>query len=68
MFIQSMSLRDVAAAHVDMASRASATPMQMFLVTPETCEESPSGRIWGSAISKRPTAIGNRERMLSIIR
>ena len=68
MFIQSMSLRDVAAAHVDMASRARATPMQMFLATPETCEESSSGRMWGSAIRMSPTAMGKRERMLRIIR
>ena len=39
MDIQSMSLRDVAAAHVDIASSASATPMQMFLDTFLTCAE-----------------------------
>ena len=39
MDIQSMSLRDVAAAHVEIASSASATPMQMFLETRLTCAE-----------------------------
>ena len=68
MFIQSMSLRDVAAAHVEIASRANATPMQMFLATPDTWEESSSGRMCGSAISRSPTAMGRRERMVRIIR
>ena len=68
MDIQSTSLRDEAAAHVDMARRASATPMQMFLDTFLTCEALDSGRRCGSAIRTRPTSMGASARIVSISR